>query len=126
MALQVTARFSFLLFWSAYAAGAMTALFGPALSRSSGVRVSLVSPLLLRTLFTSRLLPGLPTLDTYQLAGVCLFRGRRFMDLPSGIVLDPSPSTSAWIQGLVVLARDRAQLHCLCFRERFFEISGIW
>lgn len=30
MALQVTARFSFLLFWSAYAAGAMTALFGPA------------------------------------------------------------------------------------------------
>lgn len=30
VALQVTARFSFLLFWSAYAAGAMTALFGPA------------------------------------------------------------------------------------------------
>jgi hypothetical protein len=30
VALQVTARFSFLLFWPAYAAGAMTALFGPA------------------------------------------------------------------------------------------------
>jgi hypothetical protein len=30
VALQVTARFSFLLFWLAYAAGAMTALFGPA------------------------------------------------------------------------------------------------
>ena len=29
IALQVTARFSFLLFWPAYAAGAMTALFGP-------------------------------------------------------------------------------------------------
>src|ERR1700730_15405388 len=29
-ALQVTARFSFLLFWPAYAAGAMTALFGAA------------------------------------------------------------------------------------------------
>ncbi len=30
LALKVTARFSFLLFWLAYAAGAMTALFGPA------------------------------------------------------------------------------------------------
>jgi len=30
VALQVTARFSFLLFWAAYTAGAMTALFGPA------------------------------------------------------------------------------------------------
>ena len=30
VALQVTARFSFLLFWLAYAAGAMTTLFGPA------------------------------------------------------------------------------------------------
>jgi hypothetical protein len=30
LALQVTARLSFLLFWPAYAAGAMTALFGPA------------------------------------------------------------------------------------------------
>jgi hypothetical protein len=30
VALQVTARFSFLLFWPAYAASAMTALFGPA------------------------------------------------------------------------------------------------
>jgi hypothetical protein len=30
VALQVTARFSFLLFWPAYTAGAMTALFGPA------------------------------------------------------------------------------------------------
>jgi hypothetical protein len=30
VALQVTARFSFLLFWPAYAAGAMTAMFGPA------------------------------------------------------------------------------------------------
>jgi hypothetical protein len=30
VALQMTARFSFLLFWPAYAAGAMTALFGPA------------------------------------------------------------------------------------------------
>ena len=30
VALQVTARLSFLLFWPAYAAGAMTALFGPA------------------------------------------------------------------------------------------------
>ena len=30
VALQVTARFSFLLFWPAYAAGAMMALFGPA------------------------------------------------------------------------------------------------
>jgi hypothetical protein len=30
VALQVTARFSFLLFWPAYAAGAMTALFGSA------------------------------------------------------------------------------------------------
>jgi hypothetical protein len=30
VALQVTARFSFLLFWPAYAAGAMTTLFGPA------------------------------------------------------------------------------------------------
>jgi hypothetical protein len=29
-ALQVTARFSFLLFWLAYTAGAMTTLFGPA------------------------------------------------------------------------------------------------
>ena len=29
-ALRVTARFSFLLFWLAYAAGAMTTLFGPA------------------------------------------------------------------------------------------------
>src|SRR5260370_16766102 len=29
-ALKVTARFSFLLFWLAYAAGAMTTLFGPA------------------------------------------------------------------------------------------------
>jgi hypothetical protein len=29
IALQVTARFSFLLFWPAYAAGAMLALFGP-------------------------------------------------------------------------------------------------
>src|ERR1700682_2167708 len=29
-ALQVTARFSFLLFWLAYTGGAMTALFGPA------------------------------------------------------------------------------------------------
>jgi hypothetical protein len=29
VALQVTARFSFVLFWPAYAAGAMTALFGP-------------------------------------------------------------------------------------------------
>ena len=28
-ALQVTARFSFLLFWLAYTGGAMTALFGP-------------------------------------------------------------------------------------------------
>jgi hypothetical protein len=30
VALQVTARFSFLLFWLAYAGGAMTAVFGPA------------------------------------------------------------------------------------------------
>jgi hypothetical protein len=30
VALKVTARFSFLLFWLAYAAGAMTTLFGPA------------------------------------------------------------------------------------------------
>jgi hypothetical protein len=30
VALQVTARLSFLLFWPAYAGGAMTALFGPA------------------------------------------------------------------------------------------------
>jgi hypothetical protein len=30
VALQVTARFSFLLFWAAYTAGAITALFGPA------------------------------------------------------------------------------------------------
>jgi hypothetical protein len=30
VALQVTARFSFLLFWPAYAAGAMATLFGPA------------------------------------------------------------------------------------------------
>ena len=30
VALRVTARLSFVLFWSAYAAGAMTALFGPA------------------------------------------------------------------------------------------------
>ena len=30
VALQMTARLSFLLFWPAYAAGAMTALFGPA------------------------------------------------------------------------------------------------
>jgi hypothetical protein len=30
VALQVTARLSFLLFWPAYAAGALTALFGPA------------------------------------------------------------------------------------------------
>jgi hypothetical protein len=30
VALKVTARFSFLLFWVAYAAGAMTTLFGPA------------------------------------------------------------------------------------------------
>jgi hypothetical protein len=30
VALRVTARFSFLLFWPAYTAGAMTALFGPA------------------------------------------------------------------------------------------------
>jgi hypothetical protein len=30
VALQVTARFSFLLFWAAYTAGAMTALFGSA------------------------------------------------------------------------------------------------
>jgi hypothetical protein len=29
LALQLTARFSFLLFWSAYAGGAMAALFGP-------------------------------------------------------------------------------------------------
>jgi hypothetical protein len=29
IALQITARFSFLLFWPAYVAGAMTALFGP-------------------------------------------------------------------------------------------------
>ena len=29
VALQLTARFSFLLFWLAYASGAMTALFGP-------------------------------------------------------------------------------------------------
>ena len=30
LALQLTARFSFLLFWSAYTAGALAALFGPA------------------------------------------------------------------------------------------------
>ena len=30
VALKVTARFSFLLFWLTYAAGAMTTLFGPA------------------------------------------------------------------------------------------------
>ena len=42
------------------------------------MRVSLVSPLLLRTLFTSRLLPGLPTLDTYQLAGSLSFSGSPF------------------------------------------------
>jgi hypothetical protein len=30
VALRVTARLSFMLFWPAYAAGAMTALFGPA------------------------------------------------------------------------------------------------
>jgi hypothetical protein len=30
LALQLTARFSFLLFWSAYTAGALVALFGPA------------------------------------------------------------------------------------------------
>src|SRR6202021_2560392 len=30
VALQMTARLSFLLFWPAYAAGALTALFGPA------------------------------------------------------------------------------------------------
>jgi hypothetical protein len=48
------------------------------------------------------------------------------MHLSSGIVFDPSPSTGAWIQGLVVLARRRAQLHSLRFCERFSEISATW
>jgi hypothetical protein len=60
VALQVTARLSFLLFRSAYAAGAMTALFGPAFQPFKH-RVNLASRLLKRTSFTSRLSPGSPT-----------------------------------------------------------------
>jgi hypothetical protein len=57
-ALQVTARFSFLLFWLAYAGGAMTVCSDQLSSPSKSVRVNLVSRLLQRTSFTSHLSPG--------------------------------------------------------------------
>ena len=45
VALQATARLSFVLFWPAYAAAALAALFGPRFSPCGGVYANLVLPL---------------------------------------------------------------------------------
>ena len=127
VALKVTARFSFLLFWLAYAAGAMTTLFGSAFEplkrRGREFGLAFASAHLVHL--------GLVAWITYIGAApargvISLFWSRRPVDLPSCVVLDPSSAKSTGVKGLVVLTRGRAQLHSLCFCEGFFGIPAIW
>jgi hypothetical protein len=98
VALKVTARFSFLLFWLAYAGGAMTTLFGPAFEplkrRGREFGLAFASAHLVHL--------GLVAWITYIGAApargvISLFWSRRPVDLPSCVVLDPSSAKSAGV-----------------------------
>lgn len=127
-ALKVTARFSFLLFWLAYAAGAMTTLFGPAFGplkrRGREFGLAFASAHLVHL--------GLVAWLTYigaapSRGGISLFWSCCLLDLPSCVVLDPSSAKGAGVKGLGGRARGRAQLHSPCFREGFFgALPAIW
>src|ERR1700733_7803317 len=79
VALQVTARLSFLLFWPAYAAGAMTVLFGPAfepLKRRAGeFGLAFASAHLVHLALVAWLthIGAPPPLGTFVIFGVAVF-----------------------------------------------------
>ena len=113
-ALRVSARFSFLLFWIAYAGSPLTALFG-----------ATFQPLKKRARVWSRLCccasrpyrPGRMALLDRRPAGfrgVCLLRDCCPIYLPSGTLFDRKSAAGARPQVVVAVADARDELHCLC------------
>jgi hypothetical protein len=126
VALQATARLSFLLFWPAYAGGALTALFGttfqPLKQRAREFGLACFSASCsprtgrLVELYWSRAIPR----DVY------LLWKRRSVDLSPCAALDRAPAANARAEGLAALAHRRSELHCLRLCRGFLEISASW
>jgi hypothetical protein len=124
IALQVTARFSFLLFWPAYVAGATTALFGsvfePLKKRVREFGLSFASAHLVHLALVAWLIyiGRAPPCEVFIFSESpsC---GPAFSCCSRSLVCN-----TRWAQ--VVPTRGRAQLHSLCFCGRFFEISATW
>src|SRR5580704_5273813 len=127
VALKVTARFSFLLFWLAYAAGAMTTLFGPAFEplkrRGREFGLAFASAHLVHL----GLVAWLTYIGHAPSRGVFLFFGVAVLwTYLLALFSIPRLQKGAGVEGLVALTRGRTQLHSLCVCDGFFGIPAIW
>ena len=114
-ALRVSARFSFLLFWIAYAGSPLTALFGatfqPLKKRAREFGLAFAAALLVHIGLVGWLCwIGAPP----GFGGVCLLRDCCPIYLPSGTLFDRKSAAGARPQVVVAVADARDELHCLC------------
>jgi undecaprenyl pyrophosphate phosphatase UppP len=111
VALQVTARFSFLLFWPAYTAGALTALFGPAFEplkrRAREFGLAFASAHLVHLALVAWLTQVRPRPTSRVFFGVAV-QWPAFLRCCRSLVCNKR-------QGRVVFTPGRAQKHSLCF-----------
>ncbi|MGB9118854.1 hypothetical protein [Bradyrhizobium sp.] len=106
MALQMTARLSFLLFWPAFSAGAMTALFGPAFqpfkqrAREFGLAFASAHLVHIALVVWLTYIGAVPPRGTFVFFGVAALWTYL-------LALFRSSVTNAGVQWLVVLTRGR-------------------
>src|SRR5262245_35149442 len=124
VALQATARLSFVLFWPAYCAAALAALFGRSFQplqrrmREFGLAFAaahLVHPGLVAWLSYIGDAPPRGSFIFFGIAALCI--------VFAGALLGSSPAAGARGQRLVAPADRRPKLHCLCLCGGFLEVS---